>query len=82
MKLRWKGIHFSQRAKFLGDEWGRGYETMGFHGMIENRLMPWYFIVSGKGKKIWVWSQDAAVGMCFWKFDSAGFTLFLDVRNG
>lgn len=81
VRLRW-GHTMPKEARYLGDEWERGYGTMGFRGMQPNRIMPWYFLtvqedyVTGYGVK------TGANAMCFWQVDPGGITLVMDVRSG
>ncbi|WP_055426688.1 glycoside hydrolase family 36 protein [Bifidobacterium aesculapii] len=81
VKLRWTRP-MPKDARYLADEWERSYGTMGFHGMLPNRIMPWYFLVvqgpstTGYGVKV------RPNAMCLWQVDTAGITLVLDVRNG
>ena len=81
VKLRWTRP-MPKDARYLADEWERSYGTMGFHGMLPNRIMPWYFLVvqgpssTGYGVKV------RPNAMCFWQVDTAGITLVMDVRNG
>lgn len=81
IKIRWNE-KLPKDGLFLSDAWERNYGTMGFKGMLPNRIMPWYFIsvkddiTTGYGVEV----QPNA--MCMWQVDTAGLTLILDVRNG
>ncbi|WP_353948990.1 hypothetical protein ABNN70_05385 [Sporolactobacillus sp. Y61] len=82
LKLRWNTVKLSKSAKFLGDEWERAYGYMGFRGMIPNRIMPWYFLMSEDNKTSGYGVMVQPSAMCFWQIDTSGVTLFLDLRNG
>ena len=95
LRLRW---HFAESEKrreavrIYGDAWERGGGNLEWRGIVPERCMPWFFLVSngtdaeqqragrlteGFGVKV----RPARL-MCFWQYDTAGATLWLDVRNG
>ena len=67
---------------YLGDAWERGYGRMGFQTMRANRFMPWYFLAAGQEQAEGYGVATGANAFCFWQVDTAGITLFLDLRNG
>ena len=94
IRLRW---HFSEVEKrsdaprIYGDAWERAGGTLEWRGVVPERCMPWFCLVSngtdlhqertgrlteGFGVK----TQPGA--LCFWQYDTAGVTLWLDVRCG
>lgn len=81
IKLRWNKVT-SNKVRILGDAWERGYGDLEWRGMCNNRILPWYFLVSGEEKQ---WGYGVKVrpsSMCFWMMDSHGITLVMDVRCG
>lgn len=81
LKLRWSK-QFDPHTLFLGDELERGYGTMGFHKMMPNRFMLWYFIATHDEMTEAYGVMTQANAFCFWQVDPAGVTLILDLRNG
>ncbi|MFT8358335.1 hypothetical protein [Bifidobacterium aquikefiri] len=81
VSLRWN-LSMPKDALYLGDEWERGYGTMGFHNLLSNRFMPWYFIASQADGGFGYGVRVRPNAMCFWQIDAEGITLVLDVRNG
>jgi alpha-galactosidase len=81
IRLRWQAP-VSGNLRFLGDHWERSYGDLEWRGLRPERIMPWYFLccdgqtTDGYGVK----TQPAA--LCFWTVDSAGVSLWLDVRCG
>lgn len=81
VKLRWN-MTMPDKIQVLSDAWERGYGDMEWKGLVANRFMPWYFLINryehtaGYGVKV----RPSA--MCFWQLDSAGMTLWMDVRCG
>ena len=94
LRLRWNfadGEKRQRAARILGDEWERGYGHMEWRGIAPDRCMPWTMLVSDGSDA----DEDPAgrltegfgvrvrpAAMCFWQYDAAGITLWLDVRNG
>lgn len=90
VRLRWnnksrKGI------KVLGDAWERGYGDLEWRGICPERCMPWYIAVSNgsdmsedyKGRLTECYGVGVQPNaLCFWQYDNAGVTLWLDVGNG
>lgn len=90
IRLRWNGK--SRRdIKVLGDAWERGYGDLEWRGIDPQRCMPWYIAVSNGSDLNEDYSgrftECYGVGvqpnaLCFWQYDTAGITLWLDVGNG
>ncbi|MCD8050614.1 MAG: alpha-galactosidase [Clostridiales bacterium] len=81
IRLRWQ---FSQPMKgtFLGDAWERGYGDMGWRNMIPYRAMPWFFLAQRENVTAGYGVRVRPGALCFWQADSAGVSLWLDVRSG
>ena len=80
--LRWSGR--GVRGLVLGDAWERGYGDLQWQPIRADRLLPWYFLahdpVAGTTSGMGVRVRPPAC--CAFLADSAGVTLWLDVRNG
>lgn len=81
VRLRW-ARPMPIAGKYLADDWERAYGTLGFHGMLPNRIMPWYFLVVTDDATCGYGVKVRPNAMCFWQADTAGLTLEMDVRNG
>jgi len=81
VRLRWHG-EFSPSTRFLGDHWERGYGDLEWRSVVPERVMPWYFFSHDSDGTHGYGVQTGAGSMCFWQTDSAGVSLWLDVRNG
>ena len=94
LRLRW---HFTPEEKrtepvrIYGDAWERGGGNLEWRGVVPERCMPWFFLVSNgtdasqqrAGRLTEGFGVKARPGaMCMWQYDTAGATLWLDVRNG
>ena len=82
LKLRWNNMKWEKKAKFLGDAWERGYSDLQWQGMSARRFMPWYFAATYENTTICYGVKVRPSALCFWQVDSAGMTLFMDVRCG
>lgn len=82
IKLRWNNMSWEKKAQFLGDAWERGYGDLQWRCMSANRFMPWYFASTYENTTICYGVKVRPSAMCFWQVDSAGMTLFMDVRCG
>jgi len=80
IRLRWRGSLGGRRI--LGDHWERSYGDLEWRGLVGDRLMPWYFLVSD-GTVAWGYGvKTGAAAICSWQVDAGGITLWLDVSNG
>lgn len=79
--ISWK-MKFSEQAKYLPDHWERTYGDVGWQGMNDFPIRPWYFmffdgqITSGIGVK------TGPAAFCWWYVTPGELQLTLDVRNG
>ena len=94
VRLRWTFAGAEKRCEPLriyGDAWERGGGELEWRGIVPERCMPWFVLVSSgtdaAGQRegrvtegFGVMTQPAA--LCFWQYDAAGITLWLDVRCG
>ena len=80
-----------EEAKVYGDAWERAGGQLEWRGIVPERCMPWFFLVStgSDRKQVRAGRRHEAFGvmvrpnaMCLWQYDSAGITLWLDVRCG
>ena len=79
--LRWRGRLDATRL-LLGDAWERGYGDLEWRGLAPDRAMPWY-VAAWDGTLTHAYGvRTGARAMCFWQVDSAGISLFTDVRSG
>ena len=94
VRARWNFTEDEMRTepvKVLGDAWERGYGDLSWQTVQPERCMPWYIAVSNGSDA----SRDTAGrvtecmgvkvqpgSLCFWQYDTAGVTLWMDVRNG
>ena len=82
-------------TKVLGDEWERAYGTMEWRSINPDVFMPWYFLISNSScceniiNNPYFICRTCAFGVrvrpnsfCYWNLDSAGVTLWIDIRNG
>ena len=94
LRLRWNFTADEKRTdsvKILGDHYERGYGDLCWQGILPERIMPWYLLVSngsdrnpdvagrfteGFGVKV----QPNAI--VTWQYDASGLTLWADIRNG
>jgi alpha-galactosidase len=81
--LRWHG-KFEADSLFLGDHWERGYGDLQWRTFQAERVMPWYFAAHSPSvaSTLSVGVMTGSGAMCAWCVDSAGVTLWLDLRNG
>ena len=94
ISLRWNFKDDEKRSdsvKVYGDVWERGYCDLEWRGIVPDRMMPWVCAVSNGSDQnrdftgrytecFGVKTQPNA--MCMWQYDTAGLTLWLDVRCG
>jgi alpha-galactosidase len=79
--LRWWGS-LPEALRFLGDDWERSYGDLEWRGFAADRVMPWYFLASDGHRTDGYGVKTGASSFCFWQADTAGISLWLDVRNG
>ena len=79
--LSWK-MKFSERAKYLGDQWERTYGDVGWLGMDDFPIRPWYFMFYDGKQTNGIGVKTGPAAMCWWHVSPKGLQLTLDVRNG
>ena len=79
--LRWKGA-FPAGYRFLGDHWERSYGDLEWREIVPHRRLPWYFLASDGHALAGYGVKTGAAAIACWQVDSAGVTLWLDVRSG
>jgi len=93
LRLRWNYTADERPTgalRVLGDEWERGYGKMAWGSIIPEENHPWYvFLTNGSDSEparacqTWAYGvMTAPHAFCFWQLDTAGATLWMDVRNG
>ena len=87
LRLRWNFTdteRYPAGVRILGDAWERGYGDMAWDTIRPEKCMPWYFFASSQEARITVCFgvMVRPAAMAFWQTDSAGVTLWLDVRCG
>ena len=81
VRLRWQAP-VRPGWRFLGDAWERSYGDLEWRALAGERIMPWYFLATDGRTTRGCGVMTGAAAICFWQVDSAGVTLWLDVRNG
>ncbi len=79
--LRWD-IDLPSDIKILGDAWERAYGDLEWRGVVPERILPWYTMLSSGSTTNGIGVKTLSNAMCFWQVDSSGIWLWLDVRNG
>jgi alpha-galactosidase len=79
--LRWRCV-FPPGFRFLGDHWERSYGDLEWRSIVPYRRMPWYFLASDGRALLGCGVKTGAASIACWQVDSAGVTLWLDVRCG
>ena len=94
LRLRWHFTPEEKRAepvRIYGDAWERAGGNLEWRGIVPERCMPWFALVSNgtdaeqarEGRKTEGFGVKTQPGaMCFWQYDASGVTLWMDVRNG
>ncbi len=94
IRLRWTLTAGEKRrdpVRIYGDAWERAGGDLEWRGIVPERCMPWFCLVSNGSDAVTDTSGRLTEGfgvkvnpgaMCFWQYDSAGVTLWLDLRNG
>jgi alpha-galactosidase len=83
--LRWDH-DLDGAVRVLGDAWERGYGDLEWRGIVAERPLPWYGLItddrSGETLGFGVETGAAAGALASWRADSSGITLVLDTRCG
>ena len=69
-------------VRILGDHWERGYGDLEWRGVVPQRIMPWYFLMSKGEDTSGFGVKTGPASLCFWQLDSQSVSLCLDVRCG
>lgn len=79
--LRWQ-CKLPSEVLALGDAWERSYGDLEWRPLQAERAMPWYVMLQLQGQTVGMGVKTGAASFAFWQVDSAGVSLWLDVRNG
>lgn len=79
--LSWN-VSWPAGSLFLGDHWERGYGDLLWQCLQPERVMPWYFLSTGKSGTSGYGVRTGPNALCFWQADATRVRLFLDVRCG
>ncbi len=79
--IRWE-MKLPSSIKILGDAWERAYGDLEWRGIIPERIMPWYVMISSDNNTNGLGVKTSPKALCFWQIDNNGIWLWLDVRNG
>jgi alpha-galactosidase len=73
-------------ARVLGDAWERGYGDLDWRGIVAERPLPWYALITdedtGETFGFGVKTGAAAGALASWRVDATGVTLVMDTRCG
>lgn len=81
LHLRWQ-TPITPGLRLLGDAWERGYGDLEWRGLVPERIMPWYFLAYDGQATHGYGVETGPSALCFWRVDSAGASLWLDLRCG
>ncbi|UWZ83551.1 alpha-amylase family protein [Occallatibacter riparius] len=81
LRLRWHIAHPEDILVFC-DAWERSYGDLGWRNVIPERPLPWYCAVHQNSVTHCYGVETGAASFAMWQVDTAGITLWLDVRNG
>lgn len=94
LRLRWRFTEAEKRrepVRIYGDAWERAGGALEWRGVVPERCMPWFMLVSNgtdaeqqrQGRLTEGFGVKTQPGaLCFWQYDAAGITLWLDIRCG
>ena len=94
LRLRWRFTtdeRRTDRVRIYGDAWERAGGTLEWRGIVPERVMPWFMLVSNgsdadtdvQGRRTDAYGVCVQPNaFCFWQYDTAGVTLWIDLRNG
>jgi len=81
VRLRWSVKH-PEDVVVLGDAWERSYGDLGWRNVVPERVLPWYCAIHRDATTHCYGVMTGATSLAMWQMDTAGITLWLDVRNG
>ena len=79
--LRWQ-LPFPESVQLLGDALERSYGDLQWQGLVPERAMPWYFLLTDGAATAGIGVKTNPHALCWWQADSDGVSLLLDVRTG
>lgn len=79
--LQWDSC-LTPPVRILTDDWERSYGTLEWRGIVPDRKLPWYFLVSHGDTTYGVGVKVRPNALCYWQVTSSMIQLVLDVRNG
>ncbi len=94
IRLQWTFTEAERRTdavRVMGDAWERGYGTLEWRGIVPERCMPWYMLVSNgtdldrcyKNRRTDCYGVKVRpASLCSWQYTPASVTLTMDIRNG
>ena len=94
LRLRWHFTEAERRDEMLriyGDAWERGGGELEWRGIVPERCMPWFTLLSNGTDRHQARSgrlteafgvRVRPAAFCFWQYDADGLTLWMDVRCG
>ena len=81
LHLRW-AVALPPGLRLLGDHWERGYGDLEWRGVVPERPMPWFFLAHDGRRTHGYGVRTGANALAHWQVDTAGVSLWLDVRCG
>lgn len=93
IRFRWNFTEDESRrnVRIMGDTWERTYGELEWRGIVPQRFMPWYMLVSNGSDSNTDYDGRFTEGfgvsvqpssICSWQYDARGVTLWMDVRCG
>ena len=70
------------KVRILGDHWERSYGESEWRGIVPERILPWYFLISDGRITHGYGVKTGPNAMCFWQVSESDITLCMDVRCG
>lgn len=81
IRLRWQAP-VPEHWRILNDHWERSYGDLEWRGMLGERVLPWYFLAFDGRHTHGYGVATGCASFAFWQVDTAGISLWLDLRNG
>ncbi|MFH1377936.1 MAG: hypothetical protein ABIH86_04215 [Planctomycetota bacterium] len=72
----------AQTTRVLGDHWERAYGDLEWRGIVPERPLPWYALLSSSTGTRAAGVKTSTNAFCYWQADPKGLTLTMDTRNG
>lgn len=81
LRIAWRQ-EILEPVKILGDHWERGYGDLEWRGILPERVLPWYVLVTD-GNDVFGWGvKTQPNALCSFRFEADRLILELDVRCG